>query len=429
MNELWAFRHRPLNKAFLPPLLLCALLDLPSALPWVVALALLSSLYRLEDLGTAGDSGAAGEGTAIAGRPGLLGSALQSFCWWLPFLALLPTLSDDFQRYLWEGWVQLQGYSPYRHSPAELMALGLDHSSGVKVGHPNMSAVYPPLAQLLFRLVAFFQPHWLEWKGAILLAAAWTWWRFPAARENLLSPLVLVEAAWNGHLDFFALPLLYAMLLALERKQALRVGALLGSLAAFKILPLLWLPFLLQPFAGKERLRLIGAVLGVLFLAYLPFLDDGLALFTSLRTYASTWSFNNGLFHLFNLLFSERVTRAILALLLLGGAAQVYFLPISTAGKLAGFWMVLITCSPTFYPWYLLWLVPFLSPRSSAALFACSALSYGVLPLYRTSGLWLEQGWWLLLEWPLLILLFWRMMRNAMEDRHAQNRSADSCPQ
>lgn len=430
MNELCAFRQRrTLHWVFLPLLLLGALLNLPTLLPWLAATALLPPFLRRagvaprwREVGSgAGEAAAAEAAAAEAEGRALMGSGLLFCCWWLPFLALLPTLSDDFQRYLWEGWVQLQGYSPYRYSPTELMAMGLDHPSGSVVGHPHMTAVYPPLAQLLFRWVAFISPHWLAWKGALLLVAAWTWWRFPPARGKLLSPLVLVEGAWNGHLDFFALPLLHALLKALEGKQALRVGALLGALAAFKLLPLLWLPFLLPPFSARGRWLLLAATFGVLLLAYLPFLDDGPALFVSLRTYASNWSFNNGLFHLFNLLFAEQVTRAILTALLVGGAAILFFLPFSTAGKLAGFWMLLIVCSPTFYPWYLLWLVPLLTARSMVALYACAALSYGVLPLYRASGLWQEQVWWLLLEWPLLLLLFWRMMRNELEAHLAQH--------
>lgn len=67
---------------------------------------------------------------------------------------------DDIYRFVWEGWIQLHGYNPYLLKPTALELRDLQKTSHymqrvyMGINHPDLTSVYPPMAQLLFRLFA-----------------------------------------------------------------------------------------------------------------------------------------------------------------------------------------------------------------------------------------------------------------------------------
>jgi hypothetical protein len=71
--------------------------------------------------------------------------------------------------------------------------------------------------------------------------------------------------------------------------------------------------------------------------------------------------------------------------------------------------------SPTVYPWYLVWIVPFLClfpSRGWLAFTGLVALSYVVWPVFEASGAWIVPNWVLVLEYlPVYGLLVWDTQR------------------
>ena len=68
-------------------------------------------------------------------------------------LPMLPTLSDDGYRYLWDGLVAAEAdVSPYAYRPAD-PALGpwQDEPLFVRMNSPAYFSVYPPASQAVFR--------------------------------------------------------------------------------------------------------------------------------------------------------------------------------------------------------------------------------------------------------------------------------------
>ena len=62
----------------------------------------------------------------------------------------------------------------------------------------------------------------------------------------------------------------------------------------------------------------------------------------------------------------------------------------------------ILLLSPTLYPWYLIWIIPFLLfiPNWSWLLFTfLIQLSYFVLQDYSTNNIWIESTWVLLLQY------------------------------
>lgn len=99
------------------------------------------------------------------------------------------------------------------------------------INHPDTTAIYPPLAQLLFRLHAAVAQQVLLFKlsftAADLAIAGLLAARFGAARAALYAwnPLVIYGLSGGGHYDsWFLLPLVAGWLLA-ERNPRPRANA------------------------------------------------------------------------------------------------------------------------------------------------------------------------------------------------------------
>lgn len=341
---------------------------------------------------------------------------------WLPALPCLlfcllaaPQLSDDYHRYLWEGFVQNQGHSPYRESPMQL-ADQLHHPSVGKINHPDYTAIYPPLAQLCFRIAALFGPGVMPWKFLILLSLCLP---MLSARYRsrfgwmLAMPPLLLEGLWNAHLDVLGVALGAGLVLAMERRRPLLAGSLLAAMIGIKLLPLLFAPVCLKHLEGRDRLRFVGGLALVLLVIFAPYAADGPALFASFRAFAAQWSFNNPLFWGLKTLVGAEMARPILGAFLLLAVAWIVWLQRAFTWQCLALWLALTLFSPTVFPWYLLWLLPFVPlarTRWLVLLYAASFLSYGVLIDYWDQGVWRESPLWMGPEWLLMALAALRLL-------------------
>ncbi len=167
-------------------------------------------------------------GAAIASFGFMLCWTLRSMKWWWFWgvaigarLLLVPMYpGDDIWRYLWEGMIQLHGHSPYLTPPNATELLPLRTEYWPLINHPEVSAVYPPLTQLVFRALAAISESVVWFKAVFILADLATCWllvrRFGMAAALLYAwnPLVIYNFAGGGHYDsLFLLPLVAAWLL------------------------------------------------------------------------------------------------------------------------------------------------------------------------------------------------------------------------
>jgi len=336
-------------------------------------------------------------------------------------LALPPDLSDDHQRYLWEGFAQARGFSPYSHSPASLYDT-LDHPAEGKVNNDTLPTIYPPLAQYLFRMGAMILPNLAGWKLLILAAFA-LFYRHEGGHRFLpflITPLFLFEGVWNAHVDVFGLIPLFLLVAALERGSGLKSGIYLGLATALKLMPVLLFPACFLHLKGRQRLWFPIAFVLVVLLTYLPYLHEGEALFASFLKYSREWHFNNPFFNLLREVLPVAAVRPILASLILSGVIVATFAPITVTRKCVAIWISLFVFSPTLFPWYLIWLIPFVAPERSRFLhiaYTAASLSYVVLIGYRSEGVWVESWWWQIPEWLVLLSCFFFLMRPRRGDR------------
>jgi hypothetical protein len=142
---------------------------------------------------------------------------------------LLPMYpGSDIWRYLWEGYIQLQGVSPYQFAPNAPELEALHTSWWVNVNLPEVSAIYPPLTQLGFRLLAALAPSVLLFKLAFvaadvlicyLLARRFSYHRVTRYAWN---PVILYSFAGGGHYDSWFLLALVVAWLACDDLRSVR---------------------------------------------------------------------------------------------------------------------------------------------------------------------------------------------------------------
>ena len=332
----------------------------------------------------------------------------------LVLFASEPILEDDYQRYLWDGAVTASGHNPYIYSPQAVIAGGQAHPLGViaarsgmvlkRIGHPELTTVYPPLAQAAFALATRIAPFSLTaWRGVVLvfdlatlaLIVVWlgTLGRSPLwAAVYWWNPVVIKELFNSAHMDGLLAPFVLAALL-LARHRPLLATAAVGFAFGVKFWPALLLPLIWRPLASNWR-RL--AVAGLVFapfavVALWPQIAAGLDRGAGLVAYAGTWSRNSALYPALETLIgwgvggahAPLVARGLICVALVATAVGLAWRPIGSPGDLVGRATLLVGALflliPAQYPWYSVWLAPLLAIHPIRGLLLLPA----VLPLYE----------------------------------------------
>jgi hypothetical protein len=233
-------------------------------------------------------------------------------------VCFVPTTTDDFYRYVWDGTVQAHGIDPYRYTPLDpalrdlrdpwlfptgpvaqqLVAaspargyvdactyLGVAHDC-TRINRPTVHTIYPPVAEAAFLGLHLVSPQHerrqaaqvfsalLAWATALVLigtlrrsgrpvwpAAWWAW-----------CPMVWLECGNNAHIDVLGILLLVGTFAVLSGRRAQGAGrlavagALFGAAVAVKLIPVLVAPAL----ATRRRAALLATAAAVFLAGYLP---------------------------------------------------------------------------------------------------------------------------------------------------------------
>jgi hypothetical protein len=338
--------------------------------------------------------------------------------WHLLFLLKAPGLDDDIRRYIWDGRVQRLGYNPYLVVPSDPALAGLHTPETRTLNHPDLPSPYPPGAQLFFRGVTAIHESVFALKVAFVFCELAIVFVLLDVLRNTRqgahwvlafawNPLLATEVAGSGHIDIAGVLLLLLSVAALVRRWRPLAAVAFGLAVAVKLFPVVLLPLY------WKRVRLRDGVLAavVLGLLYVPFLNHRHIPFGSLGTYVHSFRFNAPLFAML-----ERVTapERVAALAGLVGLVTAIWMRIRTAG---GSWerswgrsgdamawplAASLLFAPVVYPWYMLWLLPFLRSTSTLpiTIWTLSVMStYYVWYLRSVGRLWIVPDWIMLLEY------------------------------
>ena len=297
----------------------------------------------------------------------LRGSLVAAVILRVIFLPGVPSLTDDFYRYQWDGRVQQAGVNPYRYAPDDPRLDRVGYADRSRINHPRLRTVYPPLAEATFFGVTAAGGGVLAFKllfGAFdMLTAAAIWWLADARRRKqatvlyLLCPAVIFQTWGEAHLEIVAVSLVVLAAAALLRGRDWQAGLLLGLAAAFKVTPAaLLVPALL---GGRSKpARFLAGFIPALVLPYVPYLLSGGA-FGALFESGTGWTGTALLFSLLTEIMHPDLARFLCAAVFLFGAvwiARSLRGRARTAPAFAWTLTLLVVCLPVVHAWY--WLAP-----------------------------------------------------------------------
>ncbi|MBV9200422.1 MAG: hypothetical protein JOY83_11965 [Alphaproteobacteria bacterium] len=305
----------------------------------------------------------------------------------LTALAAPVFLSDDINRYVWDGRVQAAGINPYRYIPTdpELEPLR-DSSVFPNINRSNYAlTIYPPVAQMLFLAANRLGDTIVAMKLvlvaveavgiATLLHILRTTGR---PLEHILlyawHPLPVWEIAGSGHVDAAVVTFTSLALAAAIGRSRLWSAAALGAAALIKFFPLVLAPALWRPrrsnFADWRWLAIFTAVIVA---AYLPYIGVGWRVLGFLPGYVVEENLGSG--SGFWLLDTARRTLPIplaaylglVASVMTGLAIGALSKPLTPRSVLS--WATALGTATLFfasphYPWYFIWLVGLLTAAS-----------------------------------------------------------------
>lgn len=346
--------------------------------------------------------------------------------WHLLFLLKPPGAEDDIRRYVWDGRVQRLGYNPYLLRPSDPAVAGLHTSETRTLNNPNLPSPYPAGAELFFRAVTAIHESTFALKVAFVLCdlaivlLLFDVLRLSAQGEQWVlayawHPLLATEVAGSGHIDIVGALLLLVSFAALGRRWRAIAALTFGLAIAVKLLPIILLPL----YWRRVRLRDGALAASVVALLYVPFLNHDRFPTGSLGTYIDYFRFNDPVFATLERVVAPQLLVGLAVLV--GLVTAIYFRSRSSTPSPDAFaWPIAasLLCAPAVYPWYLLWLLPFLR---SACTLPLAMWTVAIIPTYYVWHLhalgrpWLVPGWIMLFEYGCVAvtgaIVAWRRLR------------------
>lgn len=253
----------------------------------------------------------------------ILGIFLRSI-----LLFSIPNLSDDIYRFIWDGRLILNGINPFDHLPKyyidnNIELEGISTELFNQINSPEYFTIYPPVAQFTFAFSCWLFPtsvlgssivmklFLLCFEIGTLIIIIKLLKRFDLPQRNVLlyalNPLIIIEITGNLHFEgamiFFFLLGVWLLVKVESKLSALTffLSAVAMSFSiASKLLPLIFLPFLIKRMGWKKSIQYFSIVGVTLILLFLPLVSNTFLnnFGTSLNLYFQKFEFNASLYYL-----------------------------------------------------------------------------------------------------------------------------------
>ena len=346
-----------------------------------------------------------------------------------PLWTLEPTLSDDLQRYRWEGKVQQQGWNPYTVAPNDPRLAALRDKYWEIMPGRELPAIYPTASEIAFREtwkvfpgpVAFKIPFEL---ADVLLIFLLTWifqgdpHRHFRVAVYAWNPLVIVEFAGSSHNDALAI-LGIVCALAMFKKWPVLSTIPVTLATMTKVFPVVLLPVWIRRAGWPQKTAGWWAAAAAVLVAALlmaPYWNGLAMLRANLGYYETTWkNYHASLYTVIDWLTGGGTTIPALV-----GVIASWGLALGLAWRraepaLAAYLLIgtILAFGPNGYSWYFTWIVPLLCFFPNPAwlmLTVLQFLSYNVLIGYGILGAFRFDPffqWLVYAPFYLLLLALW----------------------
>ena len=212
----------------------------------------------------------------------------------LLFLFTLPTLSQDFFRFIWDGRLILEGLNPYLHTPNELLESSPELFHEMNTLHEGMGALsakhysnYPPIHQLPFIIAALISKHSILGSVVVLrvllisadlgilvygkkllkklkLQTRSIYW-------FILNPLVIIELTGNLHFEGLMLCFFIMSVYFIHSKKWHMAAVIMALSIAVKLVPILSLPLFMNKLGRRKSVLFYSITAAFFAMLFIPF--------------------------------------------------------------------------------------------------------------------------------------------------------------
>ena len=347
-------------------------------------------------------------------------------------LFAFPFLSDDVYRFIWDGRLWQQGINPFNHLPTHFMidgnqVSGLNQSLFQQLNSPEYFTIYPPLNQLVFFVSTWLFSNSIWWssfmiKFFLFASEVGTIFLLPKVLKNykinpenaliyILNPLIIIEICGNLHFEGMMVFFLLVAIYLLQKERFWQSAIAFALSVASKLLPLIFLPFLLRKY-GFKKAFIYGVIVGITLAAlYAPLINQTFInnFSNSLNLYFQKFEFNASIYYLtrwygyqkvgWNMIaeFGPNLAKiSALSILLFSffGTRQSDLLPVKWMWAI----MIYLIFTTTVHPWYVslpLFLCCFSSYRFPVLWSALICLTY----INYSYGSYFENLWVVMVEY------------------------------
>ncbi len=339
-----------------------------------------------------GDFAVAGTVIKFLGAAGIMGlgwmlaATPRKIPWWwfgavafVTRVALLPmTPGDDVWRYLWEGRIQLEGFSPYLWAPNSPDLVALRDATWSGINHAHATAIYPPIAQLVLRLSATVFGTVLGLKIIFILAdlalVGLLAKRFGMSRTVLYAwnPLVIYIGAGGAHYEPVLLLAMVLGWLAWEQHAAgegnqlgyfgswwLGVAAGVKWITAPLVAWVVWAKVKRRDFKGAAVLTAMGALPVALALIWFK-IDFGAIGPLAPKTFVKEARTSELFPWLLEIVWPASAYKNSWLIIFFAPIAAWVFFKAKTLEKFVeNFLVALLIFAPSVHAWYFVWVFPF----------------------------------------------------------------------
>lgn len=232
----------------------------------------------------------------------------------------LPNLSDDVYRFIWDGRLLVNGHNPFDFLPSyylenSISIPGINEALFNKLNSPEYFTIYPPVAQGIFAFACWLFPNSIigsaitmkvflflcEVGSLFFIKKLLDHFHLPAKNILLyaLNPLIIIELCGNLHFEATMICfLLSAVFFLVKNKITLSAFSIALSIAS-KLLPLMFLPFLIKRLGWKKSIQYFAIVGVVIVLLFTPLLSGTFFnnFGTSLDLYFQKFEFNASIYY------------------------------------------------------------------------------------------------------------------------------------
>lgn len=302
----------------------------------------------------------------------------------------LPALSNDYFRFIWDGNLLGQGLNPYNHLPVDLIkentftnsSFYLQLFNGMGELSQNNYTNYPPLNQVVFWFPSLFTQNissYIFFYRIVMIASDIG--TFFIGRKILksmglksnnifiyfLNPLVIIEITGNLHFEGLMIFLFVFSFYMIQKKRNLLSSLFLGMSVLIKLVPLIFMPFIVKRTGFKKGAVYTVVVLMTVTVSYLPFLTpDFIEHYTSsLDLYFRKFEFNASIYYIvreigFHIKGYNIIQSAGPVLSVISAFAIVLFFIFQKSGNTVSFFNSILAGLTVYYlfattvhPWYI----------------------------------------------------------------------------